>query len=152
MIRIITKASLYIFLAFILIFGNINSVSAQQNATEIKTTPIKIVESPNTFINKTVIFKAKFDKFSAVGLDYAPTKKDSENYIGFTVQRDDITDHNIPLSEIKLFLKRDYAEKFAELDTGDTIEVKGKVFSLALGDPWIDVENITIIKKVEKTE
>ena len=51
---------------------------------------------------------------------------------------------------MKLFLKRDVAEKFIELKTNDEIQITGKVFSDVLGDPWIDVENITLIKKASE--
>ena len=53
---------------------------------------------------------------------------------------------------MRLFLKIDYAEKFIDLDTGDKIEIVGKVFSTALGDPWIDVNRLTIIKKAKTAE
>ena len=73
--------------------------------------------------------------------------RSSSDYIGFLIQRDAGDGHNVPLSEMKLFIKRDYAEKFIELDTGDKIQITGKVFSNALGDPWIDVSKITILQK-----
>ena len=53
---------------------------------------------------------------------------------------------------MKLFLKRDYAEKFIDLETGDKIQIKGKVFAAALGDPWIDVNEIVVIKKAKEPE
>ena len=68
--------------------------------------------------------------------------------------RDDV-DHNIPLSELKNFLKREVAEKNITLETGDIIEYKGLVFSNALGDIWLDVEDFKVIsakKKSNKTE
>ncbi len=95
---------------------------------------------------------ATFDKFSTLGLDYKKALRESKDYIGFLIQRDDVQDHNIPLSEMKLFLKRDYAEKFIDLDTGDRIEITGHVFSNALGDAWIDVNNITVLKKAKAEE
>ena len=80
------------------------------------------------------------------------TNFQSEDYISFLIQRPDITDHNIPLSELKIFLNRDEAEKHIELDAGDEIEVCGKVFSNALGDVWMDAEKFTVIStKADKT-
>ena len=90
--------------------------------------------------------KAKFDKFSTLGLDYKPAFKSSDDYISFLIKRDDTT-HDIPLSEMKLFLKRDEAEKFIDLKTNDEVQIKGVVFSDALGDTWIDVKQLTILKK-----
>ena len=68
------------------------------------------------------------------------------------IKRDDITDHTIPLSEMKIFILRDEAEKFIELDSGDIIEIYGKVFSNALTDAWLDVDKIVIIEKKNKDE
>ena len=133
---------------------SVNVVSAETSAqpaitasnTQSDTNPLSIVNSPKLFLNKKVIMNAKFDKFSTLGLDYKPAFKSSEKYISFLIKRND-TDYDIPLSEMKLFLTRDYAEKFIDLKTNDEIKITGTVFSDALGDAWIDVENITIVKK-----
>lgn len=112
----------------------------------IKTTPLQIVASPKLYLNKNVLLNAKFDKFSTLGLDYNIALRSSDDYISFLIKRDDTT-HDIPLSEMKLFLKRDLAEKNIDLKTNDEIQIKGYVFSDALGDPWIDVNELTITKK-----
>ncbi len=108
--------------------------------------PLTVINSPSTYLNKTILMEAKFDKFSTLGLDYKPAMKSSEDYISFLIKRDDTT-FNIPLSEMKLFLKRSVAEKFIDLKTNDEIEIKGTVFSDALGDAWIDVQELKITKK-----
>ena len=41
---------------------------------------------------------------------------------------------------------------FIDLKTDDEIEIKGKVFSYALGDAWIDVSELKIIKKAPETK
>ncbi len=117
----------------------------------ISTVPLRVVQNPRDFLNHDIKMNAIFDKFSTLGLDYDAALRPTADYVGFLIQRDDIVDHNIPLSEMKLFLKRDYAEKFIDLNTGDKIEIYGKVFSTALGDPWIDVYKINILNKI-KTE
>lgn len=114
--------------------------------------PLDIVARPNFYLNKTVKIKAKFDKFSTLGLDYKPAMKSSEKYISFLIQRPDITDHNIPLSELKIFLDRTEAEKHIELNSGDIVEFTGRIFSTALGDPWMEVSNFTVISTKPKTE
>ena len=93
-----------------------------------------------------VIFNANFDKFSTLGLDYKPALRYSDEYISFLIKRDD-TSYDIPLSEMKLFMKRDKAEKHIDLKTNDEIKITGTLFSDALGDAWIDTENITVLKK-----
>ena len=116
----------------------------------INTTSLNIVAHPQYYLNKTVKIQATFDKFSTLGLDYKKAMRDSKNYIGILIQRDDVTSHNIPLSEMKLFLSKELAEKNINLDTGDKIEITAKEFSTALGDPWLDVTNIKVIKKVKE--
>ena len=126
-----------------------------------KTTPtqsykrvnaLAVVANPYNYLNQRIEISAKFDKFSTLGLDYPPAKRDHENYISFLIQRPDVTDHNIPLSEMKIFLKKEIAEKHIDLNAGDEILFKGKVFSVALGDPWIDVEEFEVIKHTPKAE
>lgn len=88
--------------------------------------------------------KAKFDKFSTLGLDYKPALKSSDDYISFLIKRND-TQHSIPLSEMKLFLKRDVAEKFIDLKSDDMVYIEGTVFSDALGDAWVDVSKLEVL-------
>lgn len=126
---------------------NTKSVSQQvQTSQGLHVKPLTVVNSPKTYLNKTIIMEAKFDKFSTLGLDYKPAMKSSDSYISFLIKRDD-TSYNIPLSEMKLFIKRTTAEKFIDLKTNDEIEIKGVVFSDALGDAWIDVNELKITKK-----
>lgn len=107
--------------------------------------PLDIVANPSKYLNKRVKIKAKFDKFSTLGLDYKPAFKSSEKYITFLIKRSDVVDHTIPLSELKNFLSRDIAEKYIDLKSGDDIEYCGVVFSNALGDAWIDVTKFTVL-------
>ena len=120
-----------------------------QIADGVSVAPLSIVANPKYYLNKTVVMNAKFDKFATLGLDYKPAFKSSEEYISFLIKRDD-TEHDIPLSEMKLFLKRDVAEKFIDIKTDDEISITGTVFSDALGDAWIDVKELVITKKADK--
>lgn len=133
------------------------SVKAAEDKPAVTTTPpananeytavssLNIVNNPSAYLNKKVRFKAAFDKFSTLGLDYKPAFRDSQKYISFLIRRDDVTDHVIPLSEMKIFIKRSEAEKFIDLDSGDIIEVYGKVFSDALTDAWVDTDKLVVI-------
>ncbi len=128
--------------------------AAETTKTVYQVSPLTVVNSPKSYLNKTILMKAKFDKFATLGLDYKPAFKSSEDYISFLIKRDD-TKYDIPLSEMKLFLKRDEAEKFIDLKTNDEIEIKGVVFSDALGDAWVDVQQLTVTNKApedKKTE
>ena len=112
------------------------------------TGALAIVNSPSSYLNKVVVINAKFDKFSTLGLDYKPAYKSSDEYISFLIKRDDSI-YDIPLSELKLFLKKQEAEKFIELKSNDEIRITGTVFSNALGDAWIDVTKLELIKKTQ---
>jgi len=118
--------------------------SSQQSANYID--PVSIVNSPMSYLNKRINVEARFDKFATLGLDYKPAFRSSENYISFLIMRSDTT-KNIPLSEMKLFMKRTDAEKFIELKEGNKVQLSGVVFSNALGDVWVDVD---YLKKVEQ--
>ena len=108
--------------------------------------PINVVKNPNAYINKRINVSAKFNKFSTLGLDYKPAMRSSENYISFLIFRPD-TDKKIPLPEMKLFIKRNLAEKYIELKEGDSIQFSGVVFSNALGDTWVDVDKLDKLNK-----
>ena len=149
--------SIVLFVGCSLIFTsgiqNINLVNAQPAVapainntiqTENLVNPLNIVNSPKFYLNKKVCLKAKFDKFSTLGLDYKPALKSSDDYISFLIKRND-TQHSIPLSEMKLFLKRDVAEKFIDLKSDDMVYIEGTVFSDALGDAWVDVSKLEVL-------
>lgn len=107
---------------------------------------LDIIEEPAKYLNKDVKVKATFDKFSTLGLDYKPAFKDSKDYITILIKRDDVKDHTIPLSELKLFVKREIAEKkLIDLETGDKIEFDANVFSNALGDAWAEIQTVNVV-------
>lgn len=154
----IKTLALIVLTATMLSFSTVHGTNAQtavpdkpvskqvQTSQGLYVKPLTVVNAPSTYLNKTIIMDAKFDKFSTLGLDYKPALKSSEEYISFLIKRDDTT-FNIPLSEMKLFLKRSVAEKFIDLKTNDEVQIKGTVFSDALGDAWVDVSELKIIKK-----
>lgn len=109
--------------------------------------PIDVVNNPNRYLNKDITFDAEFVAFTALGLDYKPAFKDSTKNIGVLIRRSDVTDHVIPLSEMKIFLTRELAEKNTEIEAGDKVKITGKVFSTALGDPWVEVKTFTVTSK-----
>ena len=125
-------------------------VAGQIQYTQVSA--LDVVSNPSRYLNKNIKIRAKFDKFSTLGLDYPPVNRSHEKYISFLIQRPDISNHNIPLSEFKIFLKKEVAEKNIDLDAGDEVEFCGRVFSTALGDPWMDVVDFKVVNKVKKEE
>ncbi len=126
----------------------LNSQLTQKAESIMCVKPLDLVDNPDVYLHKKVKINAVFDKFSILGLDYKPAMRSSEKYITFLIQRPNVS-NDIPLSEIKNFLTREMAEKFIELNNGDTIEYTGTVFSTALGDVWVDVDSLTVLKKKE---
>lgn len=114
---------------------------------------INLVNSPQNYLGKNIKIIAIFNKFSSLGLDYKPAMRSSKEYVSFLIKRDNTGDAIIPLSEVKFFIKKDKAEKMDNLDTGDKVEITGKVFSNALGDSWVDVYELkNLTPKPAKTK
>ncbi|MBR6162747.1 hypothetical protein IKQ26_02485 [bacterium] len=109
--------------------------------------PVDVVNKPSEYLNKNITFTSKFVAFSSLGLDYPKAMRSSEDYIGFLIMRDDVN-NVIPLSEFKLFMKRKMAEKYVDLEQGDTVKIEANIFSTALGDPWGDIVSMSVISKV----
>ena len=124
----------------------------QQSVAYLTVNPVDVVNYPTRYLNKNISFTAELVAFTSLGLDYKPAYRDPAKYIGVLIKRPDVVGHTIPLSEMKIFITRELAEKNMDADVGDQIKVSGKVFSTALGDPWVDATSFTIIEKKEKSE
>jgi hypothetical protein len=124
-----------------------SSVASNSQVQYTTVGALDVVANPLRYLHRNIRIRAKFDKFSTLGLDYPPALRPSDKYISFLIQRPDVINHNIPLSEMKIFLKKEIAEKNINLDAGDEIEFTGKVFSTALGDAWMDVDSLNVITK-----
>lgn len=154
-LSILLAASIGIGTQFIYPQAKADSAVSAPSAPQVQYTtvsPLELVSNPYKFSKRNIRFKAKFDKFSTLGLDYPAAMRSHEKYISILIQRPDITNHNIPLSELKIILKKEMAEKHIDLDAGDEIELSGRIFSTALGDPWMDVDDLKIINKINKKD
>lgn len=125
-------------------------VSAPTVAPVNVVSPVEVVKNPDRYLNKDITFNAEFVAYTALGLDYKPAFKDSTKNIGVLIRRNDVYDHVIPLSEMKIFICREMAEKNMDIEAGDKVKITGKVFSTALGDPWVDVKSFTVTSKKAK--
>jgi hypothetical protein len=114
--------------------------------------PLELLKSPASFVNHYVTFNATFNSFSSLGLDYKRVLRDSKDYVSVLIRRPDVPHHDIPLSELKLFLPRSKSESVMELEAGDQVSVKGKVFAVALGEPWMDIDQISVLKKAKPSQ
>jgi hypothetical protein len=122
----------------------------------IKTPPSKsykavsvqdLLKAPGNFVKQSVSFQGVFSSFSDLGLDYPRVMRSSRDYLSLIIFRPDVTHHQIPLSELKLIAPRKISTSLEKLSLGDQVRVQGKVVSDALGEPWVDVDQVIILKK-----
>ena len=122
----------------------------QQEQIDCVISPLEAVKYPAKYLNKNISFTGEFVSYTSLGLDYKPAFRDGTKYVGILIRRDDVKDHVIPLSEMKILVKRETAEKNADLEAGDKVKITGTVFSNALGDPWVDVKTFAVAEKKKK--
>ncbi len=91
------------------------ATAAKPAVTYLSADPLDIVTNPVKYLNKNITFNADFVAFTSLGLDYKPAFRDGTKYIGILIKRPDVTNHTIPLSEMKIFISRDAAEKHVDL-------------------------------------
>lgn len=113
--------------------------------------PTSLLKDPALFLNKPVTFEGTFNSFSSLGLDYKKAMRSSKDYVSILIRRPDVSDHTIPLSELKLIFPRKKSESVMHLESGDVIKVTGQVFSTALNEPWVDVSEVKVIRKLKPT-
>jgi len=113
------------------------------------TKTLAVVQTPDKFLNKPIEIEGVFSSFSSLGLDYKKALRPAKQYITLLIYRPDVTHHKIPLGELKLFFPREYSDSVMKLEAGDKISIKGSVFSTALGDPWMDAEQIVVLEKTK---
>ncbi len=121
-------------------------------ASAMKVESLDLLKNPAQHLNQKVTFTGVFNRFADTALDYKKAFRDSRDYVSFFILRPDVSQHTIPLSELKLFFPRKKSSEVMELETGDKIQIVGTQFSNALDEPWVDVEHIKILQKTEKPE
>lgn len=121
-------------------------------ASATKVESLDLLREPAKYLNKKVAFTGTFNRFADTALDYKKAFRDSRDYVSFFILRPDVTAHNIPMAELKLFFPRKKSTEVMELETGDKIQIVGTQFSNALEEPWVDVEHIKILEKTDKHE
>ncbi|MFM7389126.1 MAG: hypothetical protein ACKO34_00710 [Vampirovibrionales bacterium] len=127
------------------------SQTVAPTAVATSLTLTQLVSNPTAFLKKAVKLEGTVATFSSLGLDYKPVYRNPEQFITLLLFRDDVPNTiHIPLTELKLFVNRTLAEKHKDLGPNDVIQLEGSVVSDALGDAWVDVTQLTVVKKVSK--
>jgi lysyl-tRNA synthetase class II len=113
--------------------------------------PVELVKNPQKYLKQSVRFEGVVSGFSSLGLDYKPALRDSKNHVGLLVYRSDVwPKYKIPLSELKLFLKRTANQKLPDLNQNDVVSLEGTLFSTALGDAWVDITSYKLLQKAKQ--
>lgn len=120
------------------------------NKTYESVEVLELVRHADQWLDKPVAFEGTFNTFHNLALDYKGAFRDSKDFLSFLILRPDVGHHEIPLSELKMTYPRKRVNEIMDLQAGDKILVKGTVFSTALGDPWVDVDSITITQAAPK--
>lgn len=124
------------------------TAASKPSLTSYKTVNVQdLLKTPSRYLKQPVTLKGVFSSFSDLGLDYPRVMRSSRDYLSLLIFRPDVMHHQIPLSEMKLIAPRKLSPSLEKLALGDEIQIQGKVISDALGEPWIDVDKVTILKK-----
>lgn len=119
--------------------------AATPKCNEPVTPLIDLVAQPKKFLGKKVVLKGEFNSFSTLALDYPKAMRSSKDYIGLVLDRPDHGE--IPLVELKLAAPlKMFQDNAIELENGKKVLIRGKVFAVALGEPWLEVSQIEIIE------
>jgi hypothetical protein len=106
---------------------------------------VDLVSEPAKFLGKRIVIEGEFYSFSTLALDYEPAMRNSKDFIGLVLARPDQTE--IPLVELKIAAAlKTFKEKNINLEHGNKLAIRGKVYAVALGEPWLDVEEISLIE------
>ena len=138
-----------------------DSKADKKEEPEVKKEPINeseyepvlvgaLLENPEKYLNKKIKFRGKFSSFTALALDYEPAMRASKDYISICIFSND---SKVPLSELKLAFPVKEAKEnqvIRELEESDLIEIYGKSFSAALGEPWVDILEIKKLESANK--
>jgi hypothetical protein len=120
----------------------------------VKATPVglqTLLKNPQPYLHKPVVFSGTFSTFSSLGLDYKPALREAKNYVTVLLFRPDVLPaHKIPLSEVKIFIRRKESEKLPDLETNYVVTIEGIPFSTALGDVWVDLTKVTVTQKTPR--
>ena len=123
-------------------------IEAMQNYDALlPTVTDKISDTILSVANKKVKIVGDFFSFSSLPLDYQNAFKDSKKFIGIVLSRPD--QKQIPLVELKLAAKLELfkdEKKPLVIEHGDQVKINAKVYEVALGEPWLEISSIEIVR------
>ncbi len=147
-------SSVGLFLAILLSFSPATATLLSRAECDLPPmATYELLASPATHKGHRVALEGEFYAFSTLPLDYKDAMRSSKDYVGIVLARPDHP--KIPLVELKIavpikMFKDD--EVLSAVEHGDIVRVEGKVFAVALGEPWLDVTELKIKTKLLKDE
>lgn len=125
---------------------------AAKNKCKIEATKLHdLVMNPKDFLNKEISIEGEFYSFSTIPLDYEKAMRSSKDYIGLVLARPD--QKEIPLVELKIAaLLQMFKDQDINIEHGDIVSLEGKVYAVALGEPWLEVTKINIEEKSKEAK
>ncbi len=144
-VKVIRTRPFKIILAVLLCLAYTHSSSARKNKCEEPTKLADLISQPKKFLNKKILIEGNFYSFSTLSLDYKPAERSSKDYIGLVLSRPD--QKEIPLVELKLSASlEEFKKESISIDHGDKVSIKAKVYAVALGEPWLEIEDLEVEK------
>lgn len=124
-------------------------ILAAKNKCKFEATKLfDLVAKPKDFLNKDIVVTGEFYSFSTIPLDYEKALKSSKDFIGLILARPDQTE--IPLVELKILAPLEmFKEQNINIEHGDIVSFEGKVYAVALGEPWLEITSIEIEEHVK---
>ena len=136
---------------FLFFFASSSCFSIRSKCKLEPTKLFDLVSEPKKFLNKKIVISGQFYSFSTIPLDYERAMKSSKDFIGLILARPDQTE--IPLVELKLAAPlKLFKEGDIDIEHGDIVSLEGKVYAVALGEPWLEINKIEIEKHIAKND
>jgi len=144
------KIKIIVALCFLAILSSASF--AAKNKCKLEPTKLfDLVAKPKDFMNKEVVITGEFYSFSTIPLDYDKALRSSKDFIGLILARPDQTE--IPLVELKLLAPLEmFKEQNINIEHGDIVSLEGKVYAVALGEPWLEITDIEIEEHVKDSK
>ena len=110
-----------------------------------------LVGDPKGYLNKKINIEGEFHSYSSLSLDYEKAYRDPKEFIGIILSRPD--EKEIPLVELKLSAPLEmFKDEDITIERGDKLRLNSKVYAVALGEPWLEIKDLEVIKKAKKED
>lgn len=142
-----------LFFILVLSLSPVNALWSKPSC-DIEAEPlINVVSAPEKYKGRKLVLDGYFFSYSTLALDYKKAYRSSKDFVSIVLSRPDFPE--IPLVEMKLAVPIKMFKENEDLqgiDHGDLIRLEAKVFEVALGEPWLEVQSIKVKEKAKSDE